>query len=590
MTRLQRFIITGFGLWTTCMSPQASEFSTSELGLRQPISQVAEQVEILLDSAWVYINQGNSRALHWVHQSLHLAREQGYFKGEAQALEMEGLYYELVENNMEEASIRYFEAVKICQEHQLDYLAEIYHIIGVMFHVNDHYEKAEEYYTLALEVMHPDMHQELQKKCFINLGSLHSVREDFDQAAYYFHKSLTIDSSPSFDFDTYANLGNLYIRKNQPELALPYMEKATEIHPENVDSERNLRFLIDAKTRLKDTSGMGGIIDRAKSWLEKETKLREKSLMLRYLSDYFKEMGQFEKALEYKDQYLISYEEILENRNNELVLDLENRYQSEQAKATIAEQQLQLEKEAARRKGYLITGLFLLLLCVVIAVFLRSIWVHRERLKKEVFFKEEALNENDLLLQEMHHRIKNNLQLLNSILNLHSRNIKNPLARQALESSRDSVSSIGLLHHQLYKSKDFRKINFKTYTEELCDYFRKAFSLEERNIQLNARCEDFEIDINKSIPLGLVMNEIVTNAIKHAFNDVPSGEIQLTVKTEDGQIILEVRDNGIGILPANTKSEGTGEKLIHILSNRFKAQFECTNQHPGTLCRFKIPA
>jgi len=291
MTRLQRFIITWFGLWATCMSPQASESSTSELGLRQPPSQVAEQVEILLDSAWVYINQGNSRALHWVHQSLHLAREQGYFKGEAQALEMEGLYYELVENNMEEASIRYFEAVKICQEHQLDYLAEIYHIIGVMFHVNDHYEKAEEYYTLALEVMHPDMHQELQKKCFINLGSLHSVREDFDQAAYYFHKSLTIDSSPSFDFDTYANLGNLYIRKNQPELALPYMEKATEIHPENVDSERNLRFLIDAKTRLKDTSGMGGIIDRAKSWLEKETKLREKSLMLRYLSDYFKEIN-----------------------------------------------------------------------------------------------------------------------------------------------------------------------------------------------------------------------------------------------------------------------------------------------------------
>jgi two-component sensor histidine kinase len=152
------------------------------------------------------------------------------------------------------------------------------------------------------------------------------------------------------------------------------------------------------------------------------------------------------------------------------------------------------------------------------------------------------------------------------------------------------VGAIGLLHHQLYKTKDLKKVYFQPYVDELCDYFRKAFSLEERRISLSCNCEDFSVDIDKAIPLGLIMNEMVTNAIKHAFEGKNSGAIQLNVKTQMGQITIEVVDNGVGRNAATEPSTGTGRKLIKIFSDKFKADFDYINKDKGTLARFSIPA
>src|SRR5690554_4779010 len=190
----------------------------------------------------------------------------------------------------------------------------------------------------------------------------------------------------------------------------------------------------------------------------------------------------------------------------------------------------------------------------------------------------------------MHHRTKNNLQLLSSILSLHSRSIDNPIAQKALQSSRDSVGAIGLLHHQLYKTNDFRKVHFKPYVIELCDYFKKAFSLEDRQISLCCNCEEFSVDIDKAIPLGLIMNEMVTNAIKHAFEGGEPGEISLNVTSQLGKITIEVEDNGVGIPSESESTTGTGRKLIKIFSDKFKADFDYINKDKGTLARFSIPA
>jgi len=268
---------------------------------------------------------------------------------------------------------------------------------------------------------------------------------------------------------------------------------------------------------------------------------------------------------------------------------MQARFELLDKESTISLQQLQLEKEANQRKWYLFSGVLLVGGLMTVVFFLRKILKQRRQLAREVAMKEEALGENDLLFREMHHRTKNNLQLLNSILSLHSRNVDDDAARSALQSSRDSVGAIGLLHHHLYQTKDFRKVAFQPYIRELCDYFQQAFSLKERNIQLGFRCDEFQIDIDKAIPMGLIINEMITNAIKHAFPREDGGSIGLYIKKEPTTIVIEVGDNGVGIRDGTEITDGVGKKLIKILSDKFKADFNYINKSGGTTARFAIP-
>src|SRR5690606_15400304 len=118
----------------------------------------------------------------------------------------------------------------------LTYLANIYHTIGIMFHTSDNYEKAKHYYESCYKEASEQNNLELQKKCLINLGSVYSSLEEYETAESFFLQSLEIRVNPHNDFDTYANLGNLYIRQENYQKALFFLEKATEKHPDNYNS------------------------------------------------------------------------------------------------------------------------------------------------------------------------------------------------------------------------------------------------------------------------------------------------------------------------------------------------------------------
>ena len=267
---------------------------------------------------------------------------------------------------------------------------------------------------------------------------------------------------------------------------------------------------------------------------------------------------------------------------------MQARFELQEKEITITQQELQLEREAAQKSRYRLLGVSVALLLAVGMIFMRYIWKQRRKLKIEVKRKEEALSENDLLMQEMHHRIKNNLQLLNSLLSLQSRNITNREAQMALQASRDTVGAIGLLHHQLYRSKDFRSVPLAPYVHDLSNYFNDAFSLSDRNIELNYSCEPIDVDIDRAIPLGLIINELVTNAIKHAFDERDTGTIHLQLRQIENRITLEVADNGNGVHKEDSGS-GTGKKLMKIFSDKLKAEFDYLVSDTGTLARFSFP-
>lgn len=191
---------------------------------------------------------------------------------------------------------------------------------------------------------------------------------------------------------------------------------------------------------------------------------------------------------------------------------------------------------------------------------------HREleRDKAETEIKA-SLKEKEVLLKEVHHRVKNNLQVISSLLNLQSRYIKDETTLTIFQESKNRIRSMALIHEKLYRSEDIASINFKDYIKSLTMDLRHSYGLDGSNCaSLNLDVEELFLSIDSAVPCGLVINELISNAFKYAFKDFScddKAEILIRMRTnEDSEIHLTIADNGKGIPPEidirNTSSLG----------------------------------
>jgi PAS domain S-box-containing protein len=161
-----------------------------------------------------------------------------------------------------------------------------------------------------------------------------------------------------------------------------------------------------------------------------------------------------------------------------------------------------------------------------------------------------SLKEKEVLLQEIHHRVKNNMQIISSLINLQSQKVKSPEMKAMLHKSRDRIRAMALIHEKLYQSHDLAKVNLGQYIDSLTVHLYHIYSVDSMDVRLDLQLEDVLLDINTAIPCGLLINELVSNALKHAFPDGHNGFIRLEVSSgQNGRRCLTVEDNGVG-LPA----------------------------------------
>ena len=201
------------------------------------------------------------------------------------------------------------------------------------------------------------------------------------------------------------------------------------------------------------------------------------------------------------------------------------------------------------------------------------------------------LEERGVLLREIHHRVKNNLSVMSSLLNLQARQITTKQqALEAFKESRDRVSAMALVHEKLYQSNDFASVDIKSYLDEMSHQLIKIYNINSR-IRLVLDVEDIKININSAIPTGLILNELITNAFKYAFPDKREGKITVSLKLfEKKSYELIVSDNGIGI-PEHInpmESESLGLTLIQGLTEQLNAVWTFERDH-GTTFRIIIP-
>jgi PAS domain S-box-containing protein len=204
--------------------------------------------------------------------------------------------------------------------------------------------------------------------------------------------------------------------------------------------------------------------------------------------------------------------------------------------------------------------------------------------------KSAALAEKTALLQEVHHRVKNNLQVISSLLKLHGDQITDPVAQSVFADSQDRVRSIALLHEKLYQSKDLGSVNAAEYTESLVlTLMRTHGTVQPARVTIDAPGVSLPIDV--ALPYGIILNELITNALKHAFppERERSPEIHIAVSAGDGDLMLVVNDNGVG-LPADfdlAKCQTLGMHLVRTLARQLRASVEMTTEH-GTHWTFRF--
>ncbi len=166
---------------------------------------------------------------------------------------------------------------------------------------------------------------------------------------------------------------------------------------------------------------------------------------------------------------------------------------------------------------------------------------------------EDALREKTVLLNEVHHRVKNNLQVITSLLNLQADHASDPRLRAILAESCGRVKAMALTHQLLYERKDFSRIDLGDYLQRLVQSIRASYRAGSQRIGLRLAAPEggIPLDLERAIPCGLLLNELVTNAFKHAFPGERSGEIAVELETAGGDIVLAVADDGVGLPPAS---------------------------------------
>jgi two-component sensor histidine kinase len=380
------------------------------------------------------------------------------------------------------------------------------------------------------------------------------------------------------------NIGDVYLAQGAGAQALAQYQRSLAIY----ESLEDQQGIADAATSLGLYYQAAGDHAKALYYGEKALPLareagavQEIQHAAQLLYQAYKSAGQYKKALPMLELYLNMRDSLNSEENQRAAIRYEFRQQAladslvnvqeknlaaQAYGSQLRQQQMQLEFAA---------GLGTLLAALALILYRNNRRRRRTNLllaaqKAEI---EAKSNQNELLLKEIHHRVKNNLQTISSLLYLQSAHIQDKDVRQAVAEGQHRVESMALIHQKLYQRDTLAAIEMKDYLSNLTTSLIGTFAADPGRIRVNLGMPELELDVDTAVPLGLIVNELITNSLKYAFPDGRAGEITVSLTREGGQLELLVADNGVG--KANTAS-GTafGSQLVKLLTAQLGGTLE----------------
>lgn len=192
-----------------------------------------------------------------------------------------------------------------------------------------------------------------------------------------------------------------------------------------------------------------------------------------------------------------------------------------------------------------------------------------------------SLHEKEVLLKEVHHRVKNNLQIVSSLLNLQSSFIEDEDVQKRLQESQDRIKSMALIHEMIYQSNDLSSIEMGGYLRELASYLLRSYTVDiEVSCHVNIIPPSVRFDVDRAIPIGLIVNELVTNCLKYAFKEEDeSPELQISLVLEEEEYTLQIADNGKGMSGDVSDPDTLGLSLVHALVDQLNGTVESNSDN-----------
>ena len=392
------------------------------------------------------------------------------------------------------------------------------------------------------------------------------------------------------------NIGKSYVQLKEYEDAIPYLESAISTIKEfgkgTLPSETTENSLAISECYLQLAN-----YSKATDYLSDDLQTNSTENLLqknRLLSLYYDKTEDYQNAAFYLRRNLRIRDSIIGNES-ELRKQQLARVMSEERKLSqsmMAQQKLDLEKsrnemrDQKRTSNLVLISFFFTLLgfAGLVYAYLKSI-KNQRLIAEQKYIIENSLVEKDSLLKEIHHRVKNNLQMVSSLLSLQTKNTRSKAAIEALEEGKSRVKAMALIHQKLYQNEDLSVIEMQGYIESLINSVQSVYRKNGHNIAINVETEGVELDIDRAIPFGLILNELVSNSFKYAFPlDDGNGKIHIKIqKTDEEEGFFEYSDNGVG-LPQDTdklSKASMGIRLMNRLANQLQTTLNVDKEVVG---------
>jgi two-component system, sensor histidine kinase PdtaS len=427
-----------------------------------------------------------------------------------------------------------------------------------------------------------------------HLGNYHLRSSNLDSAVYYAKEGLSFFEAQKLPEETsisYGTLGNVAMQKQNYEEAIAYFKQALE----NFDIEETQSyagFLFNIGIAYNKTGNTKSALD----YMERALVIRKKlkiaaDLRESYqgLAETYQRIGDYKNAFENLTLFQAYNDSVFNETKNKQLAEIETLYETEKKDKAISD--LEQEKElqnlrADKQQAQIYLGAAgLVILLGVSGLFYRQATLRKKHnqeleIKNTEIAKQNA--ERELLLKEIHHRVKNNLQIISSLLSMQTRGLKDEKMKDAMKESQSRVKTMALIHEKLYQYENLSKINMQEYIQQLSDFLTQTYR-SDKDIKITIDAADVNLDMDMAVPLGLITNELLSNSLKYAFENQDRGEITISFSQKvPGSYALLIKDSGKG-LDENLDIENAkslGLKLVKTLTRQINGQLKIVPQ-PG---------
>jgi len=408
-------------------------------------------------------------------------------------------------------------------------------------------------YRKGIQLQHMALRHFRKEKRFLEignsyyyLGKAHNGLKNYDSSEYYIDLSILSNTRSGYDI----GIGYAYWVKAKNQLAKDQLDSAIIFNQKGLD-----------------------LLENVENFELEKLLFNQRSRLLERIGDYENALAALKRSALITDSLDIDYGSLNDMANKQLA-----KFESAEYELELAKQKSLQQTNENKRQQQLIVAISIIAFLLVFFVIGLVITNRRNRSLHEQLVENRDTIEHELitkkaLLKEIHHRVKNNLQIISSMLSIQSQYINDSRLDEVIGECRSRIVSMSLIHESLYKKEDDEQSLFSNYIKQLMPQLIDTYHVDKSKIDLKMQIEDFELSLDDSVPCGLLINEIVSNALKHAFPEGKNGKIQLKMFKVGREMILQISDDGVGLKEEIDPSaqDTFGFLLIYTLAAQLEA-------------------